>query len=257
MAGDDLTPSPVAAYVADLRGSLAGVRNAERVVAEVRDHLDDAIQHRLGRGLDLPTAVAEALSAFGPAAGVAAGFEQGGGVMPTTFTRWSGLFGMLAAVVFAVVMPVEAAARGQGTDGRDPLLVSAPVGLILLMVGLLGMVARTRGSFGRWRGATALVLVITPVVMVAFRLGWGPIGAVMAAMILGGLALVLHTVFRVGALPRPPTLLLAAAAVGLAALSPTDLEKQSAPYYIGFALLALGWLWLQHTLWCERPESHA
>jgi hypothetical protein len=38
---------------------------------------------------------------------------------------------------------------------------------------------------------------------------------------------------------------------------PTGVEKQSWPYSLAFALLIVTWIWLQYTLWSERPERGA
>ena len=40
-------------------------------------------------------------------------------------------------------------------------------------------------------------------------------------------------------------------------LMPTGVEKQSWPYYLAFAMLFVTWIWLQYTLWSERPERAA
>jgi hypothetical protein len=249
---DDLTSPAVDGYLVDLRRGLAGHRHAGRIVDEVEEHLRDAIDARVERGTDLSTAVADAIAAFGPAAVIADAFEEGAPV-PTTFTRWSGLLGMLA-VLAVLAVPLEAGSRPETADGRDPLLVSGFVALPLLAVGLLGIVVRTRGAYGRARGAAAAALVGLPFALIPLTGGYGLVGAVYAVMVLAGLALVLDKVFAVGALPRPATLLVGASLVALSAMAPTDLEKQSMPYYVGGVLLAAGWTWLQYTLWSERAE---
>ena len=249
MAGDGLTA--VERYLDELRAALGQRRTADRIAAEVEGHLTDAIEHRMRGGLDRDAAITDALAAFGSAGDLAAGFDHD--AMPTRFTRWSGLAGILGAVA-VVLIPLEAAARATPPSGRDPLLLSGFVALALLVVGFLGVVARSRGAFGRRRGALAILLLAIPIAMASMGYGWGLIGVPMAVMALGGLALVLDTAFQVGALPRPATLLFAAAGLGLAALSPTDVEKESLPYYVGFALLMIGWVWLQYTLWSERSE---
>ena len=252
MAGDEL--SAVDRYLDELRATLGRRRTTDRIVTEVEAHLAEAIDDRVRRGLDRAAATTAALTAFGSAGDVAAGFDHD--AMPTTFTRWSGLAGILGAAALGL-MPLEEAARGTPPDGIDPLLLSMLVAMGLLVVGFLGVAARTRGAFGRWRGALVLVLIAVPTAMAAMGYGWGVGGAVMAVMFLAALVLVLETAFQVGALPRPATLLFTAAGLGLAALLPTDVEKQSLPYYVGLALLAIGWVWLQYTLWSERPARRA
>lgn len=252
MASDQLSASAVDAYLTDLQRSLGPARQASRILEEVEGHLLDAIDRLRFLGRDDKTAAAEAVQAFGPATDVATQMK-GIGAMPTTFTRWSGLLGMIGAVAMAAV-PIEASSRSTTVDGRDPLLVLPIIGGVLILIGLVGLVARTRDALSGPRLALAGGLIALPLVALGFGLGWGLVGAVMAVMILGGLGVFLERVFRMGALPRPATILLVTAGLALAALAPTDLEKQSPPFYISALALGAGWIWLQYTLWSERSE---
>ena len=58
-------------------------------------------------------------------------------------------------------------------------------------------------------------------------------------------------------LPRPATMMFAVSVVALSSMAPTSIEKQSLSYYLGFAVMTTGRLWLHYTLWSERPMRAA
>jgi hypothetical protein len=83
-------------YLAQVRGGLAG-RRSERILAEIEDHLRERADHLMvADNSDPYEAERDAVEAFGDPAVIARAFDDEGGAMPTKFTHWSGLCGMLA-----------------------------------------------------------------------------------------------------------------------------------------------------------------
>lgn len=171
--------------------------------------------------------------------------------MPSTFTRWSGLAGIVGTAGSAAAIAYYDAQKTPGDIDPTPVLLVIP--FALLVIGLAGLIVRTRGAFGRGRGGIAGLLIVAGLCLTPF--GYGVVGAVAATLLLVGFGLLFEVIYREAILPRPATVLFAASVVAVSALSPTSLEKQSAPYYLGFGLMLVGWLWLHYTLWSERPAS--
>jgi hypothetical protein len=240
-------------YLAQVGRGVRG-RQALRVLAEVEDHLRERAAELVSRNRDERDAEREAIEAFGDPAAIADAFNDVGGAMPSKFTRWSGLAGMLGVVLMAVTFAfvLEPPPEGQG-DPEPPIVLL--VGFALVAVGFAGLIARTWGAFGRWRGVAVAILTGAGLALGPFA--WGLVGWVCAALLLTALALVCDVIVREGVLPRPATVLFVVSIVAMSALAPTSLEKQSAPYYLGFAALVSGWMWLEYTLWSERPARTA
>lgn len=233
--------SVIDGYLDDLYKLLGSYRYRDRVVEEVADHLETRVQALMAVGFSSDEAAAAAVDAFGNPNSFVSNFEQVR-AMPTNFTRWAGLVGLCAPLTLG-------AAATQPQDGSQvPWLMLIP--FACLVVGLVGVIARTRGSFGRARGliAGSLILIGGTVGLVG---GYGLTGVLCSIAVLLGLTLLLQTAFRVGALPRPATLMVTIAGVGLAALIGSEIKEQSAPVYAAGVALAIGWLWLQYTLWSE------
>ena len=69
------TPDRIATYLAAIAGSLPGPRrHRDRILAELRDGLEQSVAADLGRGLSEPEAVTAAIEDFGRPDAVAAGF---------------------------------------------------------------------------------------------------------------------------------------------------------------------------------------
>ena len=128
-----------------------------------------------------------------------------------------------------------------------------PLVLVLMVLGFAGLVARTRGAFGRVRGTAISVLVVLGMVLSPIARGGVVGGTIVAGLWLAALALLAEVVVREAVLPRPATIMFVVAVVACSALSPTSLDKQSLPYYLGAAAGLTGWMWLHYTLWSERP----
>ena len=246
------SPGAIDRYLAEVRSSLARPR-AERILTEIEDYLRERADHLMAaRDRDRSDAEREAVEAFGDPGVVARSFNDEGGAMPTRFTHWSGLCGMLAVptmVLSSVVTPEPT----PGPDARDGFPVLLPIVLLLAVLGFAGLVARTRGAFGRVRGTAITALVVLGTVLSPIARGGLVGGTIVAVLWLGALALVAEVLIREAVLPRPATIMFVAAVIICSALAPTSLEKQSLPYYLGAAAGFTGWVWLHYTLWSERP----
>lgn len=174
--------------------------------------------------------------------------------MPTMFTRWSGLAGIVGTILMPVVLAYYDAQLepGQDSGAVTPVLLIVP--FVLMVTGLAGLIARTHGAFGRVRGAVATVLIVAGVVLSPISRGGLVAGTIVALLLITGFGLLFDVIYRENVLPQPATALFVGSVVALSAMSPTPIEKQSLPYYVGFVALLAGWLWLQYTLWSERPE---
>jgi hypothetical protein len=241
-------PGVIDAYVAQL-GGLLGSRHAERIAAEVRDHLWECAEHLMGAGRSPEDAERAAIDAFGDPSDLAEEFNDQGGAMPSPFTRWAGLAGMLGVITLAVGLATIPETKPGEID--PPPNVLAFVSLGLLVLGLAALIVRTRGAFGRARGVLATVLIVAGMCLVP--VGYGIVGWAAATMLIVGFGVLFDVIFREAVLPRPATALFAVSLVALSLMAPTSLEKQSWPYYVGGALMVVGWLWLHYTLWSERP----
>lgn len=249
MADDRL----IDAYLADV-GPRLPQYCAARVALEIEDHLREHAEHLMAAGHDPADAEREATEAFGEPDVIATEFHNQGGAMPTPFTRWSGLAGIVGTILFPVVLAYYNSQLEPGEDSGaiTPVLLIMP--LALFVTGLVGLIARTHGAFGRVRGTVATVLIVAGIVLSPMSRGGLVAGAVVATLLIVGLGLLFDVIDREAVLPRPATALFVGSIVVLSAMSPTSLEKQSLPYYVGAAALLAGWLWLEYTLWSERPE---
>ncbi len=246
------SPGVIDVYLTQVRGGLAK-RRAARILVEIEDHLRERADHLMVAGdRDAYGAEREAVEAFGDPAAIARAFNNEGGAMPTKFTHWSGLCGMLALptmLLSNVVTPQPT----PGPDARDGFPVLLPLVLVLVVVGFAGLVARTRGAFGRVRGTAISVLVVLGTVLLPISRGGVVGGAIVAGLWLAALALVAEVIIREAVLPRPATIMFVGAVMVCSVLAPTSLEKQSLPYYLGAVAGFGGWMWLHYTLWSERP----
>jgi len=246
----------ISEYLLDLGRALPR-RRSERVVFEVQDHLLERANHLMAEGHTPEDAERRAVEGFGDPSTVAREFDRTGGAMPSTFTRWSGLIGLLSVPVMVAAQLFYETQKVEDDLHTVSEVEGVPWGLLIpaamILIGFAGLVARTWGAFGWVRGASATVLIA-----VGFSVqGYGTRGVIASVMILAGLVLVFEVIYREAILPRPATALLVASGLIICMLMPTGVEKQSWPYYLAFAMLTVTWIWLQYTLWSERPERGA
>ena len=70
---------------------------------EVQDHLLERANDLMAEGHTPEDAERTAVEGFGDPSTVAREFDRTGGAMPSTFTRWSGLIGLLSLPVMVAV----------------------------------------------------------------------------------------------------------------------------------------------------------
>ena len=244
------SPGLIDGYLTQVRGGLAK-RHSERILAEIEDHLRERADQLMAAGdRDPYEAESEAVEAFGDPAVIARSFNDEGGAMPTKFTHWSGLCGML--VLPAMLLSFAVTPEPSDPTATDSVPVLLPLVLALIIIGFAGLVARTRGALGRVRGTAICSLLMLGIALSPISRGGLVGGTIVAGLWLAALALLAEALIREAVLPRPATIIFVAAVMTSAILSPTSLEKQSPAYYLCAAAGITGWIWLHYTLWSER-----
>jgi len=130
-------PQTIREYLAALNASLeVGLRNRQRILVEVENHLSDAAQEQLRGGASLPEASRRAIAAFGSPVAVAARFDAGViGALDRRLAlgvrrlhRWMALGPRRAAVVWlalGVVCGGAVAVVGTAFGAQQPLWAAA------------------------------------------------------------------------------------------------------------------------------------
>jgi hypothetical protein len=246
VAGDDL----IAAYLRELRVSVAHLRDADDMVAEAEDHLRETAD-RLRDGRTEAEAAMEAITRFGSAgyvARVCTSEAKRGAAVPTMRTRAAGLSLFLAPVLLIV------GTIGNWSTGKTwfhGLLVFVSVlSVPALFFGLWGL-RRRHGGLGRvGLFAFALALVAVPVF---FATAYGTLIAAPAFL---SIALLVFAVemLRAQVLPVVPLTLLAAGPVlGMAtaavlAVVPGD---GMLPFVVTLVPVTVALMWLGWVMWRE------
>lgn len=253
--------SLIAAYITELRYSVARLVDADDIAAEAEDHLLASVEVALGRGVSRPDAEAQALARFGSAPLVARVFNEEakrGGAVSTRITRQAGIAAMLVPLL------IVAGESGNQMIDRGALHGAA---LFLLAGGFAAFafalwgLRRRHGGLGRWGRASFWLFVASPFIAAPFAWGAGVaflcvqlvvltllgIGMI-RARILPGLAVGLFTF-------TPAATLLAAAATSAG-------SADTGPYLLpaGIVVSAVGLAWLGLAMWREpaldvRPSS--
>lgn len=244
-------PGLIAAYLAELRHSLASLRQADDVLAEVEDHLRSAAQALEAAGRPRHDAEALAGARFGSAELVARAHREEakrGAAVSTRLSRRAGVAAM-AAPVLAVV--------GQlGNTGiEDGPLHGAAVGVLLAAAAafafaLYGLRAR-HGGLGGWGRAAFWLFVASPFIAAPFA--WGA-GAALAVVHLVVLTLLGIGMVQARVLPPAAVALFtfAAPATLVTAAALTALDVDAAAYVpLGAAACAAGLAWLGWAMWRE------
>lgn len=147
-------------YLGELRDETRWLRDAEEIAEEVADHLLEAVEKRIERGLDHLTAQKSALREFGDPALVGRAFASsraGGAAMPTQFTRRAGYALIISAFLWVAGMAIQFASyladQTRPWEGLPQALYM--VGAFVLVAagllgaaGVLGVNRRHGGSLG-------------------------------------------------------------------------------------------------------------
>lgn len=248
----------IAAYLGELRFSVARLPDVDDIVAEAEDHLLEAADRLLAAGHSMAEAQTEAVARFGSAALVAricmTQAKQGAAV-PTTRTRWAGLAAALSPLLLAF-----------GQWGNVTVDRGAAHGIAVAMLtfafpafafGLWGLRAR-HGGLGRLGRAALVLAFVAPVVSLAAE--WA---APVVLIPLVSVAVVVFAVemLRASVLPVAPLALLAAGAVvalvetAVGAVVTAGGGDAGHPHallvFLPLALIATSFVWLGWCLWSE------
>ena len=256
----DIHPSAIDAFVTKLEPNLVGhARLRRRLVEEIRGHLEDAADHYQARGFPYTEAAHRAISDFGSSDVVAGGWAESKGVgVPTTFTRYAGLAGVIGAVGLgaSLIYQQMSLSYSQGAFAEVSLTF-----LALFALSLVALYMRVRGKLiplGRLGPRVAIVGFV--VIVVSSRLWFAP-GALLGFIaVFVGLGAYFVGVIRSGVVPRGPVVMWIGgiAATFLIGLIGTLLGFDSGPtaVMVGIAALAVGWAWLGVHLYNEgAPEE--
>ncbi len=194
-------------YLGQLSKETRRLRDAEEIAAEVADHLLEAVEQRIERGLDRLTAQRRALAEFGDPDMVGRAFASsrtGGAAMPTQFTRRAGYALIASAFLWIGGLAIHYAAdvvdRTRPWEGLPQALyligaLFLVAGGLLAAAGILGVNRRHGGSLGL-RGRIAFWLYLIAGIAIIATWFWGAwatalgIGAVLigTALIGSGIA---------------------------------------------------------------------
>ena len=183
-------PDLIDRYLSELRLSLKSRDDLADLLAEVEDHLREAVDRLIRPGFDPQEAQRHTLDRFGDSAVVARAFAvtpSGGIAMPTAFTRTAGATALGAAVLWLAAAAVNWWASdlyATWTQERYVVLTVfaglAAVGTVVVLAGMLSRAGRRDAVM-----AAAMVLGILAVVaMVVMTWAWAIWGLLFAAAFL-------------------------------------------------------------------------
>lgn len=248
-------------FVAMLEPNLVGrARLRRRLAEEMRGHLEDAAERYRGRGLSTEKAQQRAIEDFGaPEVVVGAWAESKGVGVPTTFTRYAGLAGVVGALGLGVSLIFQQMSESYSRG------VSAEVSLsfvALFAVSLVALYMRVRGKlvpYGRLGPRVAIIGFLAIVVSLRFWFAPGVLVGMIAIIV--GLGTFFVGAIRSGVVPSGPVAIWIAGiagtfvvAVGGALLG---LDAGLVASLVGIAALATGWAWLGLHLWSENVSADA
>lgn len=254
----------IAAYLRELRFSVASLADVDDIVAEAEDHLLASVERLSATGCSAVEAETEAVARFGSAALVAKVCiiqSKQGAAVPTTRTRQAGLAALLAPLLLAIGQWGNVAIdRGAGHGVAVALLTLA---FPAFAFGLWGLRSR-HGGLGRLGRAALVLALVSPIVSLAA--GW----AALALFIpLVSVAVVVFAVemLRASVLPVAPLVLLCGGAIAalleaIIAVAVTAAGRDAGHPHalvllVPLGLIATGFAWLGWHLWCEPAADRA
>lgn len=255
MRGHELN-GPRAAYSEAVRSNLPfGRRLSGRILAEIDDHLSEATESLVERGLSRSDAEREAIQRFGDPDLVAVTFARSRGMgMTTITTRSSGLAAMLLPVSFlAGVMMMSY--DGLGDPGHwvgSGLLVLAFCQLLFFMFGLW---KRHAGRLGMWGRSAMFIAVVSPIASLPFA--WGAGVALIGYLAIAFILLTIG-VWKADEVPKVPMVLLA---LGPFSVIATGLFGRIVGFdgalFFGFGIIPVvaGLMRLGYFLWSETEQE--
>lgn len=192
----------IESYVRDITPDLYGafwIRR--RIVAELTDHLLEAVHRFHEQGISWAEAEERAVDQFGSPGLVARTFAQSKGVgVPTSFTRYSGLAAIIGSLMAGIAFVVQelSVAFEQSYFGYI-----STIGGTLVAIALFGVYIRSRGQLGNYGRLGFRFAVGGFVVGMGSAMAWFMPGsfAGLIAMVVG-LFLYLGAVIRSNIFPR-------------------------------------------------------
>lgn len=185
-------------YIGALRHETRWLLDAEDIAEEVADHLLEAVERRIERGVDLWTAQKRVLTEFGDPKLVAHAFvtlRTGGAAMPTQFTRRAGYALIASAVLWtggiAIHYAADVADRTRPWDGLPQTLFTIGAFVLVLAgllgsAGILGVNRRHGGGLGlRSRIGFWLYLIAGVTVLISWLYGVWATALGLAAVLVG------------------------------------------------------------------------
>lgn len=252
----------IAAYLTELRYSVARLADVDDIVAEAEDHLLASVDAAVAGGASHVEAEARALARFGSAPLVARVFNEEakrGGAVSTRITRQAGLAAMLVPLLVVIGQSGNLGIDGGVLHGFAVVLLGTAFAAFAFAV--WGMRKR-HGGLGRWGRASFWLFIASPFIAAPFT--WEA-GAAFLAVQLVVVTLLGIGMIRAGILPRlavgfftfaPAATLLTAIAVS------SRVEGDSDPYVFstGAMVMAVGLAWVGLAMWREpaldlRPSS--
>jgi hypothetical protein len=257
VAGDGL----IAAYLVELRHSVARLPDADDIGAEAEDHLLETVDRLCADGRSPHEAEAEAVARFGSAelvARICITESKRGAAVPTTKTRYAGL-ALLAAPILALVGEIGNETTGHKGGLHGFMVFVLCMAVPALFIGLWGL-RRRNGGLGQLGLAALILAFLSPVL--AMAAGWGAFVAFAALMALAICVLAVEMI-RAQILPVVPLVLLAVGTVavlvvtGLALLTESSGDVGLALTAIAAAPLVVGIMWLGWFMWREPAVDRA
>lgn len=249
---------PIGIFLARLEPDIVGhARLRRRLVEEMRGHLEDSTQRHLEQGLRINEAQRMAISDFGPPEVVVGVWAESKGVgVPTTFTRFAGLAGIIGAAGLGITLFYEnfSVSFSQGAFAEMALAFMA-----LLTFSLVALYMRVRGKllpYGRIGSRLMIAGFILTVISNWLWFAPAAFGGPIAMMV--GLGLYLFGAMRSGVVPRGPIAIWIGGLVAAFSLGSLDLFFQIdagplAPL-VATTGFVVGWIWLGAHLWSEQPD---
>lgn len=250
------TGEAIDTFVSMLEPNLVGsARLRRRLAEEMRGHLEDAAERYSARGLSPSEAQQRAIEDFGPPEFVVGAWAESKGVgVPTTFTKYAGLAGIVGALGLGTSLMYQQMSESYSHGMFAEVSLSF---LALFAVSLVALYMRVRGKlvpYGRLGTRVAIIGFLA--IVVSLRVWFAP-GALLGMIaIFVGLGAFFVGTIRSGVVPRGPVAIWIAGigatfVVGLVG-SLLEFDAGIAAALVGIAALTIGWAWLGLHLWSEE-----
>ena len=238
--------SLIAAYIVELRHSVADLPDADDIAAEAEDHLMLAAD-RYGE--------LEALARFGTPSLVAHTFieeSRKGAAVPTTFTKRAGLIAALSPLLLALgAWANELTGRGAAHGGA---VIIEALAFPAVLIGILGL--RTRHGGLGLLGRIALTFFLMAPLFSIF-IPWAGI-VFTGSLWTAAFALLGVAMLRAGILPRVPVILFgfsAIATVAVALVVTAFGGDAGQLWYVPLVSQFIGFTWLGWAMWREEAVA--